>query len=55
MGRCHLCVPEAEVPDEEILVHLAEVHGYDLDSIERWPDGEVVIHDESLTPEDFGA
>lgn len=49
---CNLCEPAKRMLDSEILAHLKNEHDVEL-HFERWPDGEVVIHDSTLTPEDF--
>lgn len=46
---CRLC--DAELPNEELLAHLAEKHG--LVGIRSWPDGEPMVLDETIEPEDF--
>jgi hypothetical protein len=53
-GRCHVC--EEDVPTHDLLGHLRVMHP-DVygDGPELWPDGQVVILDDSLTPEDFQA
>lgn len=55
MATCHACPPEDQfVPDYDMLDHL-RVHHPDLygDGPERWPDGQVVIHDMTLAVGDF--
>lgn len=49
---CNLCDPPRRMPLEEIVQHLDRVHGQTVE-FETWPDGEVVIHDDSLEPRDF--
>ena len=54
--KCHLC--EDEWPDEEggmesAIDHLRVMHPDKFEEPERWPDGGLVIHDDTLTPEDF--
>lgn len=56
MATCHVCpAGDQHVPDEGIAEHLRVVHP-DLygDGPERWPDGQVVVHDTTLEPGDFG-
>lgn len=56
MGRCFLCDPPSDVEDEDLLGHIRAAHGLDVaEEIEKWPDGEWVVHDETLDPEDFHA
>lgn len=52
---CRLCLDNTPRSPIEILDHLRVVHP-DVygDGPERWPDGQLVIHDETLTPDDFG-
>ena len=54
MGTCWVCQPAAWVDDEEIFDHLRRLHP-DVwgDGPERWPDGQVVVHDMTLEPGDF--
>lgn len=52
MATCGLC-PE-EVPDEDVLDHLRVMHPDQYgDGPDQWPNGDVVIVDTTLTPEDF--
>lgn len=53
-GICHLCEPAADVPTFDLLNHLRVVHPDWYEPPECWPDGSVVILDETLAPEDFG-
>ena len=54
MGVCFLCEPPAEVPDDELGRHLLDVHHMDMEKVvDRWPDGQPVIVDQTLEPEDF--
>jgi len=54
MGICFLCRPEREVPDTELGSHLLEMHNIDVsEAVTKWPDGEPVIVDHTLEPEDF--
>lgn len=50
VAYCNLC--GARVLVVEILVHLRVEHDVDAE-IEEWPDGEPVIIDTTLEPEDF--
>ncbi|MET0416022.1 MAG: hypothetical protein ABW022_08380 [Actinoplanes sp.] len=55
MATCHVCPPDdSNVPDEELYDHLRVIHP-DLfgSGPERWPDGEIVVHDMTLEPGDF--
>lgn len=53
MGRCFMCDPPRQVPDEDFAEHMEE-HGIDVHAeAERWADGEVVVIDETLEPGDF--
>jgi hypothetical protein len=55
---CAVCVTEgaaeddARFPLEEILGHLAGAHGLDIE-IQCWPDGNPVVVDLTLEPDDF--
>lgn len=55
--KCNLCHdewPDAEGGLESVLDHLRVMHpGEEVGDIERWPDGSVVIYDDTLQPEDF--
>jgi hypothetical protein len=54
MGRCFLCKPAADVDDENLPGHMLVEHDLDLnDHIQKWPDGEWVVHDQTLEPSDF--
>jgi len=54
VGTCHVCRPPAYVDDEEAMDHLRLMHPDEWgDGPQRWPDGQVVVHDETLEPEDF--
>lgn len=50
MVTCELCADS--LPAAAILDHLTVTHHVALD-VQTWPDGQSVIHDETLTPEDF--
>ena len=54
---CQLCNEPLEVGTvEDLLHHLRQFHPDRFDSdidFERWPDGEVVVEDLTLTPQDF--
>lgn len=52
MGFCNLCTPARRMPAAEILEHLREAHDFHEEPA-TWPDGELVIVDQTLTPEDF--
>lgn len=49
-ATCALC--GLTVPVEEIVEHLRDEHELEAEPA-TWPDGEVVIVDQSLEPEDF--
>ena len=58
--NCEVCgyqdkSPTTMVEDVELMVeHLRVFHPEEYgDGPERWPDGAVVLHDETLTPEEF--
>jgi hypothetical protein len=51
MGRCELC--PCDVPTVELVSHLAVCHPDLYQPFETWPDGQVVVFDESLQPKDF--
>lgn len=38
----------------DLALHLRVEHDFDMDAeVEKWPDGAWVIHDQTLTPDDF--
>lgn len=54
--KCLIC--NDEWPDEEgglesIVDHLRVVHPDQYEPPERWPDGGIVVTDDTLAPEDF--
>lgn len=49
---CNVCAPPTQHTLDTILDHLQDAHDIDATPAE-WPDGEVVIVDNTLTPEDF--
>ena len=50
-GRCHPCGEEVD----DMGNHLRIIHPDVYDNLERWPDGELVMHYPSVeTPEDIG-
>jgi hypothetical protein len=52
MGVCDLC--HEPVEDDHLLEHLRLLHPDDYeDGPERWPDGDIVVHDQTLEPKDF--
>lgn len=55
MGKCLHCPPGANyVEDERLLDHLRLMHPTEYgDGPERWPDGEPVVEDTTLEPENF--
>jgi hypothetical protein len=56
LAGCNLCPPgEPYVPDAELVDHLRLLHPDAWgDGPELWPDGEVVVADLTLEPDDFG-
>lgn len=51
-GHCHVC--EQPVPSVELLDHIRVLHPEQYgDGPQRWPDGGLVIVDDSLTPDEF--
>jgi nitrogen fixation-related uncharacterized protein len=56
LAGCNLCPPGApHVPDGELVDHLRLLHPDAWgDGPELWPDGEVVVADLTLEPDDFG-
>lgn len=55
MATCHLCPSDDnEIADTEVLDHLRVMHPDQYrDGPDRWPDGEVVVNDLTLSPDDF--
>jgi hypothetical protein len=57
MGRCFACDPDAGVyvPDEQLGGHMAELRPDVWEGIQEavWPDGGLIIVDQSLEPADF--
>lgn len=52
LARCYLCDPPHNVATEALIDHFRVVHG--LDAVpERWPDGSLVVVDDTLEPGDF--
>lgn len=51
-GWCQLCEPPRRVSVEALLEHFRIVHDLDAEP-ERWPDGELVVIDSTLEPDDF--
>lgn len=51
---CHLCPDDVARSLPQMLDHLRVVHPEEYgDGPERWPDGGVVIEDNTLEPSDF--
>jgi hypothetical protein len=55
-AHCHLC--HEDFPEGTTLIeltdHLRVIHPDQFgDGLATWPDGEMVIYDDTLTPEDF--
>lgn len=51
MATCHLC-PDT-FPDDQTLDHFRVLHPDVYADIARWPDGSVVIVDQTRTPDEF--
>lgn len=51
-GYCQLCAPPRKVELEVLLDHLRIVHDRVFEP-ETWPDGELVVIDQTLEPRDF--
>lgn len=51
-AMCELC--QEWVPLREVLQHLHRFHPEHYEGMDTWPDGEPVIIDMTLKPEDFG-
>jgi len=52
--RCHPCGEWLDVPSPDDLEdHIRVVHPDLFTPLERWPDGQVVVGDDTLTPRDF--
>ena len=60
--KCHLCGHDEKPADENMgadlrlmVDHLRVMHPEEYgDGPERWPDGGIVLHDDTLEPSDFG-
>lgn len=52
MITCHLCGSGC-VDMDEVLDHIRDDHPEDWEPLERWPDGSLVVVDNTLTPDDF--
>ena len=52
VGLCGLCDPPRRIAAAELIEHLRSAHGVPV-VIELWPDGEPVVVDRTLEPEDF--
>jgi hypothetical protein len=53
---CGLCDEPTKLPVTAMFEHMRREHGFDPESVdlfEKWPDGEIVIVDSALEPEDF--
>jgi hypothetical protein len=50
MATCGIC--NDDFSDDEIMTHLSDYHDVDTRPV-TWPDGEPVIVDHTLDPEDF--
>jgi hypothetical protein len=57
MGTCYSCPPDDNVvPDGDMVDHLRLMHPDEWgDGLQEWPDGEPVIVDHTLKPDDFGS
>lgn len=51
---CNLCTPPRRLQLDVLLEHMRVVHSQHIE-IEVWPDGEPVIVDLTLEPEDFAS
>lgn len=52
--ECHVCDPHVWLPIAEMLVHFRVEHDIDIEEdVAKWPDGEWVVVDTTLEPEDF--
>lgn len=54
--KCLLCGdewPDVEGGLESIEQHLRVLHADIYEPAERWPDGQIVVTDDTLEPEDF--
>jgi hypothetical protein len=52
--RCHPCDQWMDVASpEELEDDIRVVHPELFSPLERWPDGAIVLHDETLTSKDF--
>lgn len=49
-GICATC--GERIPAEALLAHLRDEHGIDAE-VATWPDGDPVVVDQTLEPEDF--
>lgn len=55
-GWCELCEPPTRVDADELLEHLERCHPAeyaDAVPFATWPDGSLVVIDETLEPDDF--
>ncbi len=51
---CTICSTELDIDSlEGVIDHLREEHSESYVEPERWPDGALVVYDETLEPEDF--
>ena len=54
-GFGHCCMCHEPLATSDLLEHVRVIHPDQYgDGPERWSDGNIVVHDETLTPEDFG-
>lgn len=52
-GYCNLCRDSREMPMADLIQHLRLMHPLEWDGgPELWPDGQVAIYDDTLTPGD---
>lgn len=54
--KCLLCGdewPDAEGGVESFLDHLRVLHPDEHEEPERWPDGRIVVYDDTLEPHEF--
>lgn len=50
--HCNLCDGDFTMEEEDVFLHMRIEHDLDLEP-ETWPDGQLVVVDETLEPEDF--
>ena len=50
-GRCELCGDQFDFA--ELDAHFSTNHPAEWSEVARWPDGEVVVFNDDISPEDF--